>query len=525
MKKTEILHGQKARAKILAGVNKMADTVTITLGLKGRNVAIAMQDFQGNIYKRDNIHDGVRVSKAIDLPDEFENMGAAIMREAAEKTVMEVGDGTTVTILLSQALYQEANKAIATGSDPVEIREGLEKAADTLVGALGKYAIPVKSHDQAKHIATISCQDPQIGEMIADTLYKIGAEGVATIEESKNNETTVDYQTGMQLEKGYYHPYFITDQETESAVLENPYILLTDKHLMSLEPLEKLLTEVYNRHAAIVFVCASFSGVTIPLLLQNKMGGKLNCLAIQAPSFGENQQATLEDIATLTGGKFIAEGTGMDLKDITLKELGRADYVTANKNSSLIVGGKGNTKDIELRVEKIKSQIETQDDEFKKEKLRERLGKLTNGIAVIHVGGYTEIEMKDRKEKIIDAVSATRAAMKKGIVPGGEIIYLKLREMLGNSIAERIMYKVLERPFNKLVENAGLDSGQMRERLRNVTTKNAGVDLRDNKIKDMVKAGIIDPLLVVESALYNSVSVANALILTEAIIVPKVDKK
>ncbi len=522
MRKTDLLIGSEARERIYKGVNKLADIVILTLGAKGRNVAIALQDYQGNIFKRDIIHDGVRVAKEVNLEDEFENMGASVLREAAEKTVTAVGDGTTVTVLLGRAIYNGAYKSVATGADPVEIKEGLEKAVQKLVAELPRFAYPIKTLEQATQIATISCQEGPLGKLIAETLFELGKEGIVTIEESKSSETTIEHQAGMQLDKGFYSDWFITDPETMTATCENPYILVTDKPINDLVPLQKLLEEIHNRQASLVIISPSIGGVALPLLAQNKASGKLNVLAIQAPSFGDNQRATLQDIAYLTGARFIANDMDNKFEDVILEDLGHSTYVKSDKHISVIVGGKGDKKQLAARIESIRKLIIEEEGEFEKQKLEERLGRLTSGIAVVYVGGFTEIEMKDRKERVIDAVAATKAAMKKGIVPGGEVVFLKLRESLKlNSVANEILYSALAEPFNTLVGNAGLDAGQMRERLSNSDAPNKGVDVRDGKIKDMIEAGIVDPLLVLENALYNSISVANQLIITEGIIVPR----
>lgn len=521
--KTQTLTGQEARSAILNGVNGLADPVTITLGAKGRNVLIATQDYKGDVYSRDIIHDGVKVSRAINLASEAENSAACVLREAAEKTVMEIGDGTTVTILLGQAIYQQAYNAIATGSDPVEIREGLEDARDTLIHNLSTYKIPITTQKEKEHIAYISCQDRELGTLIAGAVDRIGVDGIIRIEKSKNNKTEIEYQTGMQFDKGFGSRYFATTIEKgeEKAVLEYPYLLITDHSLTTLEPLTKLLQELFTRKAPLVIIAPSISGDAMRLLLQNKMTDALQCLAIAAPSFGENQVHLLEDLAILTGGKFINQQAGDILEDVTLKDLGKCDYINAGEDATLISGGAGKKKALDERIATIKKQLETEKDDFKIEKLKERLGKLTNGIAIIHVGGYTEIEMKERKERVDDAVHATQAAIRGGIVPGGEVIYLTLREVLGSSTPERILYKALEEPFNKLVTNGGLDAGVAREKLVNSALTNKGIDIRDGMIKNMITAGIIDPLLVIRSALYNSISVAIQLLLTEAIIIPE----
>lgn len=520
-RKTDILLGQKARNKIHTGVNKLADMVTATLGARGRNIAIAIQDFQGNIYKRDIIHDGVRVAKEINLGDEFENMGASVLRESAEKTVMAVGDGTTVTILLGQAIFNGAYGLISNGANPVQIKEEIDHNIKELVSRLQEYSYPVKTLEQAIQIATISSQEESIGKMIANALFKLGKDAVLTVEESKSSETKVEYQMGMQLDKGFYSPYFATDPETMTATIDNPYILITDKAISELVSVGKLLNEIHDRQASLVILSPSISVEALQLIIQNKLSGRLNVLCVQAPSFGEGQKAFLQDIAYSTAGKFISSDANDKFEDVTLKDLGKAEYVKADKNTSVIIGGKGKKADVEVRIKSIKKALENEEGEFEKEKLKERLGRLTNGVGVIYVGGFTEIEMKDRKERVIDAVSATKAAMQKGVVPGGEVIFLRLADTLSGSPAKEVLSNALRQPFNKLVSNAGFDPGQMRERLEKSDIINKGIDVRDGKIKDMMKAGIIDPLSVLEQALQNSASVANQLMLTEGIIVPK----
>lgn len=529
-KKTIILSGDECRGRILSGVNQIADVVTITLGARGRNVGIAMSTDRVEIFRRDIIHDGVRVSKEVHLEDEFENFAAAVLREAAEKTVMEVGDGTTVTILLAQAMYQEAFKAISNGVDPVQLKENLEKRVKELGSKLESFSTLVDTFEKSLDIATISCQDKEIGLMIAEALEKLGTDGVINVEESRNNTTSIEYQQGMQFDKGWYKEHFITDLETMTATLENPYLLITDKTITSLEPMVNMLNDLFSRQASLVIVSPSITPEACSTLIQNKVMGKLSVLYIQAPSFGDNQIDSLKDIAYLTGATFISADADIKFETITIQDLGRCDYVKSDKSTTLISGGRGKKEVIEARVNSIKTALEEETDDFKQEKMRERLGKLSGGIAIIYVGGLTEIEMKERRERIVDAVWATRSARKKGIVPGGEVTFLALRQFLDTDIEiDKLLDRVLQRPFIKLVQNAGLDAEVMMFLLdkgnhnywgKGAKRDNLGVDLRDGKVKDLIKAGIIDPLLVLENALYNSCSVACQLILTEAIIVP-----
>lgn len=523
--KTDILLNDEARLKIITGAKKIAEVVGSTLGPRGTNVGITQAVPSNNpdkmeIVRRDIIHDGVGVARAVDLPDEFENMGAMILKEASQKQVDMVGDGTTVTMILASAILTEAQKLIAAGISPMSLRLELEIGLSKLQKELEKHKIPVTTLKEYINIATISSEDKELGKLIAEVMDKIGVDGVVAIEESRNSETQVVYQDGMQFDKGYAHELFITHPEERSAILENPYILITDKDITSLEDMGDLLNSIHDRQASLVIISPSIGGEALPLLVQNKLAGKLSNLCVFAPSFGDNQKNILQDIAVLTGGKYISQDAGHKLSDITLKDLGKAQSVTSTKTDTVIVGGRGDKKALQERIAGIKKAIKNEEQDYDREKLKERYAKLTGGVAVIHVGGQTEIEMKERKERVDDAVHALRAAMQEGIVPGGEIIYLVIRKCLGSNSGEKILFNALEAPFNKLVENAGDNSGQIRERLGSLIHKGWGYDVTTGTTESMVAKGIVDPILVSKHALANAVSTSVLLITTGAVINP-----
>lgn len=523
--KSKILFDQPARDKILEGVRLAAKAVGGSLGPRGNNVAITKTNQANQIYDRTILHDGVSIFKAIDVKDEYVNMGVQVLKEAAQKQVDSVGDGTTAVVVLAEAILNECYKIIATGVNPMSLRKGLEEGRDKLLEELQKHATPINSLKDEERIATISAESEELGKLVAEVLHKVGVEGVITVEESKSSETTYEIQTGLQFDPGYADKFFITDPEKEIAVFEDTYLLLTDKPLNDLSEFEKLFTEISTRGARLVIIAGGYEAMALPILAQNKFRGVLQTLPIRAPSFGMNQKDILQDIAVLTGGKFFNESMQFKWSDITLKELGFARAVVSTKNDTIITGGKGLKKEIDQRISGIKGQIEDEDQDFEIEKLRERLGKLTNGVAAIRVGGTTEIEMKERKERAIDAVHATRAAMQKGIVPGGETIYLTIRNVVYDN---PILYKALEKPFRKLVENAGEDPGQTLAMLNPdpvYNPPNQGFDVLDGEYKNMIDAGIIDPLLVPEEAIKNAISVSIQLMTVQSIIVPDEEEK
>ncbi len=517
------------------GVNIVADAVEATLGAKGLSVGIAKTTHQGEIYERTILVDGVSVARAINLKDEAENFSAQILIEAARKQVSAVGDGTSVTISLARAIIKQASPIIAAGEHPQTLRPGLEAGVEKLLTEIKKISKPVTKLDDLIRVATISAKDPILGKLIGETVHTIGENGIVTAEESKSTETTVDHKKGMQLDKGWRHEVFVTNPERMEASLDLPYLLITDKTLTSLVPLTNLLNEFAPKAKKLVIIAPDISGDALTNLAINKARNTLLPLCIQAPSFGKTQKDILQDIAILTGARFISEDLGDEFEKVTMKDLGQCESVTATQTESIIAGGLGKKKEIAERASAIKKRLEEGQSEFDTMRLKERLGKLAAGVAVIHVGGHTEIEMKERRERAIDGIKATQAAMKEGIVPGGEIIYLAAREVLDQSIlAEKILYKALERPFRCLVENAGYDGGRELQklfednRILGVQDKKyhfeIGLNVENGMNINMVTAGIIDPTAVPLNALSNALSVAIQLITCKTIIIPDDEK-
>ena len=501
--------------RLIKGVNTLADAVTTTLGPRGKNVAIAHFTADGRVYERLVVHDGVTVAKSIDLEDEVENMGAQLLKQAAQKQVQDVGDGTTVAILLAQNLLKEINLLVAAGANPMELRTKVEEQVKKVVAEIMRLSTPVTTFDQKKYIATVSAEDEALGELVAKVIDEMGTDGLVMVEESKNTTTTVEKQEGMQIDKGFLNQLFMTNPDRNEAVLENPLILVTDRDLNSLVSIRDIIDNCFKNGHKLMIISPNIGMDALGALVENKMRGTLSSLAVQAPSFGNNQKGILGDIALFTGAKFITADAGLSLDNVKMEDLGTCEYVTATKSETLIAGGRGNSAEINKRIEGIKKQIEEETSDFDREKLKERLAKLTTGVAVIKVGGSTEVEMVERLERVKDAKEATKAAIIGGIVPGGEIIYLKAREVLDPS---DLLYKALSEPFRKLVENAGMNFGQILERIN--PTKGLGIDVKDGKIKDMVKEGIIDPTLVSVNALANASSVAIQIATTGAVVTP-----
>lgn len=529
MHKADILFKEEARAKLLKGVDTLAEAVSSTLGPMGNNVAIAkFIPNTGEIYQRVVVHDGVTVANSVTLEDEFEDLGAELLKEAAQKQVDLVGDGTTVSIILAQAIIRECLPLLAAGTNPMSLRRGLESGVESLVAELEKLAVPIKGIEDMQYIATISAEDKELGEMVAEVLDKVGKDGVVSVEESKGPLTTKEYQEGMQLDKGFVHPWFITSNSRPEAVIENAYFLITDLPVTNFQSIVPLITSLAKQSQALVIISPDISGDALALLLKNKMDGKLLSLCVSAPSFGEDQKNILQDVAILTGGKYISGDAGYKLEDVKVEDLGFAEYVSSTKDSTVIVGGKGTKESVTERAESIKNQIPDTEGEFDKERMKARLGKLTSGVAVIRVGGQTEVEMKERRERVIDAVAATRAAMEMGIVAGGEVVYLHIRAKLIEPLdygdrpaTDRILYKALYKPFLKLISNAGLSEVDAALQL-NGKAESWGIDVTDGQAKDMIKAQIVDPVLVPINALRNAVSVAVQILTTNTVIVPKV---
>lgn len=520
----QILFGLDARQKLLEGSRILTDAVASTLGPRGQNVAIDRG------YDILVVHDGVTVAKAIDSNDATQNAGIRLVREAANKQVDEVGDGTTVVTILANAIIEECLKATAIGINAMSLRRGLENASHYLVDQLDKLATPVKTLQETIQVATISAEDPELGKLVGEILYKIGVEGIVTVDESKAAETYVEHQIGMQFDKGYIAYEFINNPQRNESTIENASILICDRNIVNfteLVPLFDKLQKATIRNLVVIAPDVTDSALTS--LVLTKLQGGANVNAIRAPLYGDKQKAFLQDIAVLTGATVISENAGMKLESAEIIHLGKAQRVTSTKDATIIVGGAGHQSIIEERVQSIRAEFERQEGSaYEMEKLRERIAKLSGGVAVIKVGGHTEVEMKERKERAIDAVAATQAAMEEGIVPGGEVSYLLASESLTTTEnAEQILFTAIKRPFMKLVENAGMDGGQMLERLLASKIRNAGVDVTDGKIKDMIKSGIIDPVKVPKSAIRNAVSVAIQVMTTNVVITeePKKEEK
>ena len=515
----------QARESLLKGVNTLTEAVATTLGPKGRNVAIDKKWGAPSI-----VHDGVTVAKEIELEDPFENMGAQLLKEAASKTNDVAGDGTTTATILAQALVVEGLKNIQAGSNPMILRKGMERAVSALVDELKKMSKKITTTGEIAQVATISAADSTIGNLIAESLQKVGSDGVVTVEDGKTMDMTVDYKEGMEFDKGFVSPYFVTDADKMEASLEDVLILITDKKVSSASDLVPFLEKFVQVSKNLVVIADEVEGEALALLIVNKLRGTINVLAVKAPGFGDRRKEMLEDIAILTGGTVISEDLGTKFEDVEVDQLGRAGRVSSNKDNTLIVDGKGAKSKIDVKIAQIKKQLEVSDSEFDREKLQERLAKLTGGVAVINVGAATEIELKEKKERVIDAVASTKAAIEEGIVPGGEIALIRAGKVLEKIVAEgeektgvEIVKKAINKPFEKLMENAGLNAGMM---LKDVMEGNGsmGVDVNDGKVKDLVKTGIIDPVKVTRSALQNASSVAIMIMTTEVLITDAPDK-
>lgn len=499
----------EAREKLLKGINVLTEAVSSTLGPKGRNVAIDKKWGAPNV-----VHDGVTVAKEIELEDPFENMGAQLLKEAASKTNDIAGDGTTTSTILAQAIVNEGLKSIQSGSNPMVLKKGIESAVEVLVEELRKGSRKITTSGEIAQVATISAADQRIGKMISEAIEKVGKDGVITVEEGKTMETTVDHKEGMEFDKGYSSAYFVTDTDRMEASLEDPYILITDKKISSMQELLPFLEKFVTVSKTLVIIADEIEGDALSTLVLNKLRGTFSVLAIGAPGFGDRRKAMLSDIATLTGAVVISDDTGRKFESVEIEDLGRAARVTSSKDSTLIVDGKGNKKEIEARIAQIRREISSTTSEFDKEKLQERLAKLTGGVALINVGAATEVEMKEKKERVIDAVAATMAAIEEGIVPGGEIALLRVSSALDKikvvgeeKLGVEIVRSALDRPFRKLMQNAGLDEGVYLSKVLN-EKGDLGVDVVDGQIKDLVKAGVIDPVKVTRNALQNAASVA-----------------
>ncbi|MFN6954147.1 MAG: chaperonin GroEL [Acetobacteraceae bacterium] len=525
----DVKFGATARDKMLRGVDILADAVKVTLGPKGRNVVIDKSFGAPRITK-----DGVTVAKEIELADKFENMGAQMVREVASKTNDLAGDGTTTATVLAQAIVREGAKAVAAGMNPMDLKRGIDKAVAHVVKELEAKTKTITTSAEVAQVGTLSANgEAEIGEMIAKAMEKVGNEGVITVEEAKSIQTELDVVEGMQFDRGYVSPYFITNAEKMVAELENPYILIHEKKLSGLQPMLPLLEAVVQSGRPLVIIAEDVEGEALATLVVNKLRGGLKVAAVKAPGFGDRRKAMLEDIAILTGGQVISEDLGIKLENVTLDMLGRAKTVRIEKENTTIVDGAGEKEQIQGRCEQIKAQIEETTSDYDREKLQERLAKLAGGVAVIRVGGSTEVEVKERKDRVDDALHATRAAVQEGIVPGGGVALLRLSETLASlkganrdeEVGIEIVRRAIQAPCRQIAENAGKDGAVVAgEILRNATWE-FGYDAQHDEYKDLVAAGIIDPTKVVRTALQDAASVASLLITTEAMVAERPEKK
>jgi chaperonin GroEL len=523
----EVRFDQQARDAILRGVDILANAVKVTLGPKGRNVILEKSWGSPTVTK-----DGVTVAKEIELEDKFENMGAQMVKEVASKTSDVAGDGTTTATVLAQAIYRSGVKVVASGADPMEVKRGIEAAVRTVVDELKKVSKPTKEQKEIAQVGTISANnDETIGEIIAEAMNKVGKEGVITVEEAKVMETTLEVVEGMQFDRGYLSPYFVTNPEKMEADLDDCYILIHEKKIGSMKDLLPLLEQIAKIGKPLVIISEDVEGEALATLVVNKLRGTLKCAAVKAPGFGDRRKAMLEDIAILTGGRMISEDLGIKLENVGLEDLGRAKKVHIDKDNTTIVEGAGTRSAIEGRVKQIRTQVEETTSDYDREKLQERLAKLVGGVAVINVGAATETEMKEKKARVEDALNATRAAVEEGIVPGGGVAYLRTipalekLELEGDQqIGVNIVKRALEEPARQIAQNAGKEGSVIVERLK--TEKGSfGFDAAKEEFTDMSKAGIIDPTKVVRFALQNAASVASLLITTEAMVAEKPKKE
>jgi len=526
----KVVHfGADARERMLAGVDILANAVKVTLGPKGRNVVIEKSFGAPRTTK-----DGVTVAKEIELEDKFMNMGAQLLREVASKTNDEAGDGTTTATVLAQSIVREGMKAVQAGRNPMDLKRGIDKAVVAVVENLKGRAQKVKGSEEIAQVGTISANgDADIGKFLADAMAKVGNEGVITVEEAKSLETELEVVEGMQFDRGYLSPYFITNADKMEATLEEPYILLFEKKLSSLQPMLPILEAVVQSSRPLLIIAEDVEGEALATLVVNKLRGGLKVAAVKAPGFGDRRKAMLEDIAILTGGQVISEDLGIKLENVSLEMLGRAKKVVVKKDDTTVVDGYGEKADIQGRIAQIRTQIEETTSDYDREKLQERLAKLAGGVAVIKVGGATEVEVKERKDRVDDALNATRAAVEEGIVPGGGVALLRAALKLNvqgdnedHNVGVAIVRKALEAPIRQIAENAGVEGSIVVGRLRDSKSENEGFNAQTEEYVDMLKAGIIDPVKVVRTALQDAGSVAGLIITTEASIAeaPKKDK-
>ena len=518
----DIIYGEEARKALQAGINKLADTVKITLGPKGRNVVLDKK-FGAPLIT----NDGVTIAKEIELEDAFENMGAQLVKEVATKTNDAAGDGTTTATLLAQALIREGMKNVAAGANPMIVRKGISKAVDAAVKSIVDNSKKIEGSADIARVATISSADENVGKLIAEAMEKVTSDGVITIEESKTAETYSEVVEGMQFDRGYISPYMVTDTDKMKAVIDDALILITDKKISSIQDILPLLEQIVQAGKKLVIIAEDIEGEALTTLVLNKLRGTFVCVGVKAPGFGDRRKEMLKDIAILTGGEVITEELGLELKDTTMDQLGRAKQVVIGKENTIIVDGAGSKDDIKGRADQIRKAIEETTSDFDREKLQERLAKLAGGVAVIKVGAATETEMKEKKLRIEDALNATKAAVEEGIVPGGGTAYINaipaVRALLDNAEGDvktgiSIVMRALEEPVRQIAANAGLDGSVIAEKIKN-SENGVGFDALNNAYVDMYEAGIVDPAKVTRSALQNAASVSATLLTTEALVI------
>ena len=517
----QIKFGEDARKSLLEGVNKLADTVKVTLGPKGRNVVLD-KSFGAPLIT----NDGVTIAKDIELEDKFENMGARLVKEVSEKTNDVAGDGTTTATVLAQSMIKEGVKNVAAGADPMAMKRGIDKAVNSAVEELKKISVPVNGKEDIARVASISANNDEVGELIAEAMEKVSKDGVITIEESKTSNTELNVVEGMQFDKGYVSPYMVTDTEKMEAVVDNPYILITDKKISNIQEILPLLENLMQQSGKLVIICDDIEGEALSTLVLNKLRGVLNVVAVKAPGFGDKRKAMLQDIAILTGGEVITSDLGLELKDTQIEQLGRARQVKVQKENTIIVDGAGDKQQIADRVGQIKAQINETKSEYDKEGLQERLAKMAGGVAVIEVGAATETEMKDKKLRIEDALSATKAAVEEGIVAGGGTALINVAPAVektvneltsGEKLGATIVLKALEEPVKQIARNAGLEPAVIVDNVKK-SKVGVGFDASKEEYVDMKKSGIVDPTKVTRSALQNAASIASMVITTESLV-------
>ena len=522
----QLLFDTEARAALKRGADKVADAVRITIGPKGRNVVLDKKFGSPTIT-----NDGVTIAKEIELEDPFENMGAQLVKEVASKTNDIAGDGTTTATVLASAMINEGLRHVAAGANPVQVKAGIQKAVDVVVEEIKKHSVPISEREKIAQVASISAADPQIGETVAEAMEKVGKDGVITVEESKGIATELDLVEGMQFDKGYISPYMVTNTQSMEAVLEEPYILVTDRKISAIADLLPVVEKIHQSGKPLVVVAEDVDGEALATLIVNKIRGIFTAVAVKAPGFGDRRKAMLQDIAILTGGTVISEELGLKLDSVQLGQLGRARMVKVTKDDTTIVEGAGSSDAIKGRIEQIKAEIDKSTSDWDKEKLQERLAKLAGGVAVIKVGAATETELKERKHRMEDAVSATRAAVEEGIVPGGGTVLLLAQEALKNTklegdqqIGVTIVRRALEEPARQIANNAGAEGSVVVEKVRSLPA-GQGYNAANGEYVDMVKAGIIDPTKVTRSAVQNAASIAGLLLTTESLITDLPEKK